>query len=235
MAVAVIADSHLGGPGGAAGPLIAQLRDLPGQGCRRLLLLGDIFHVWVGFPSFETEEVRQLLPVLAELRAAGIEVDYVEGNRDFFLGEGPYAGSFDRLATEIAFEADGVRYLAVHGDGLNDRDRKYRFWRWLSKSAGVRLLVKRLPATVAKRLVGSTEARLSRSNFKHKMHVPEAPIRSWASRRLAEGHQVILLGHFHAPYRWAVDDGEVRVLDAWFNSRQVEWLAPPQASEDSEP
>ncbi len=224
MSTAIIADSHLGGPGGAAGPMIEQLRALPGQGCRRLLLLGDIFHVWVGFPSFETEEVRAVLPVLAELRHAGIEIDYVEGNRDFFLGEGPYAGLFDRLAGEIDFEVGGVRYLAVHGDGLNDRDRKYLFWRWLSKSTVVRWLIKGLPTGLARRLVGSTEKRLSRGNFKHKMRVPETAIRGWAVGRLAAGHDVVLLGHFHAPHSWRVGDGEVRIVDAWFNSRKIEWL-----------
>ena len=225
MSVAVIADSHLGGPGGDAGPLIAQLDALPSQGCERLILLGDIFHVWVGDRRFETDEVRALVPALERLRAAGVAVDYVEGNRDFFLADGPYARLFDRLATEVTVTVKGIRYLAVHGDGLNDQDRPYRFWRWLSKSALSRFMIRRLPARYAQRLVRGTEARLGRSNFKHKTQVPEAPIRRYGAARLAEGYDVLLLGHFHAPYRWQLESGgEVRVLDAWFNSRQVEWL-----------
>ncbi len=225
MAVAVIADSHLGGPGGTAGPLIAQLDALPGQGCEQLILLGDIFHVWVGDRRFETDEVRALVPALERLRAAGVAIDYVEGNRDFFLADGPYARLFDQVATEVAVTVDGVRYLAVHGDGLNDRDRQYLFWRWLSKSALSRFLIRRLPGSLAQRLVRGTEARLGRTNFKHKMQIPEAPIRRYGAARLAEGHDVLLLGHFHAPHRWSLaSGGEVHLLDAWFNSRKVEWL-----------
>ena len=47
---------------------------------------------------------------------------------------------------------------------------------------------------------------------------------SSAERRLAEGHDVLLLGHFHEPRVWPVAGGEVRLLDAWFRSREVEWL-----------
>jgi UDP-2,3-diacylglucosamine hydrolase len=224
MSIAIVADAHLSGPGGPAGPLVDQLAALPAQGCRRLVLMGDLFQAWVGFESFETADVRALVAALRDLRRQGIEIDYVEGNRDFFLAGSPYADAFDRVALETAFEVGGVRYLAVHGDGLNDRDRKYRFWRWLSKSAAVRHLVRHTPRRLAHRMVHSTEARLSRTNFKHRAALPEAAIRAYAARRLAEGYDVLLLGHFHEPRIWRVEGGEVRLLDAWFRSRTVEWL-----------
>ena len=222
--VALVADAHLSGPGGPAGPLVAQLQALPGQGCGRLVLMGDLFQAWVGFKSFETDDVRAVVAALRDLRARGIKVEYVEGNRDFFLAGSPYADAFDRVALETAFEVGGVRYLAVHGDGLNDKDWKYRFWRWLSKSAPVRFLVGNIPGSLANRLVHSTERQLSQTNFKHRAALPEAAIRAYAERRLAEGHDVLLLGHFHEPRVWKVDGGEVRLLDAWFRSQAVEWL-----------
>nr|HPK66766.1 UDP-2,3-diacylglucosamine diphosphatase [Thermoanaerobaculia bacterium] len=82
-ATALVADAHLGGPGGPAAPLIEQLGALPGR-AERLVLLGDIFHFWVGHEKYETAEIAAFAPCLAALRAAGVAVDYVEGNRDFF-------------------------------------------------------------------------------------------------------------------------------------------------------
>ena len=222
--VAVIADSHVGGPGGPAGPLLEQLRALPGQGCERLVLLGDIFQAWVGHPNFETRDIAAVVAELRELRRRGLRIEYVEGNRDFYLGDSPYVDAFDAVVLETAFEVNGTRYLAVHGDGLNDRDWQYRFWRSLSKSAPVRFAVCHIPRRLAYRLVHSTERRLSNTNFKHKVALPEAAIRAYAERRLAEGHDVLLLGHFHEPHVWTVKGGEVRLLDAWFRSRRVEWL-----------
>jgi len=224
MSVALIADAHLSGPGGPAGPLVAQLEALPGVGCRHLVLMGDLFQAWVGFRSFETPDVTAVVSALRALRDQGVRVEYVEGNRDFFLAGSPYADAFDRVALETSFEVDGVRYLAVHGDGLNDRDWKYRFWRWLSKSAPVRFLVRSIPRGLAHRMVHSTERRLSQTNFKHRAALPEEAIRRYAERRLAEGYDVLLLGHFHEPRIWKVQGGEVRLLDAWFRGRSVEWL-----------
>ncbi len=224
MRVAVVADAHLGGPGGEAEPLVEQLLRLPGEGANRLLLLGDLFQAWVGFRQYETAGVQAFLAGIAELRRQGLSVDYVEGNRDFFLAEGPYRAAFDSVGTECAFESSGVRYLAVHGDGLNDRDRSYLAWRWLSKSGPVKTAIRALPRRVVGRFVDSTERRLSRTNFKHRSEVPEAAIRRYGVRRLAEGHDVLLLGHFHEPRILRVPGGEIRLLDAWFRSRRVEWL-----------
>lgn len=220
--VAVVADSHLSGPGGPAGPLIDQLEALPGQGYGRLVLLGDIFQAWIGSPRFETADIAALAAALRGLRQRGMRIDYIEGNRDFYLKDSPYADAFDFVGTEVVFEAGGKRYLAVHGDGINDRDWQYRFWRKLSKSAPVRLAVTQIPRPLAHRLVHSTEQRLSQTNFKHKSRLPEAEIRAYAECRLAQGHDVLLLGHFHEARHWQVRGGEVRVLEAWFSSRRVE-------------
>lgn len=222
MRVAVVADAHLGGPGGDAEPLAEQLAELPDEGASRLVLLGDLFQAWVGFHQYETPGVRLFLAAIDDLRARGVRVDYVEGNRDFFLGEGPYRGRFDSVGTECAFEAGGVRYLAVHGDGLNDRDRQYLAWRWLSKSWPVRTVIRRLPRRAVAPFVHGTERKLSGTNFKHKARIPEAAITRYAERRLAEGHDALVLGHFHEARRWPVAGGEVLLLDAWFRSRRVE-------------
>jgi len=228
--VAVIADSHLSGPGGPAGPLLQQLEALPGQGCDRLVLLGDIFQAWIGSPRFETPDITAVVATLRKLRQGGLRIDYIEGNRDFFLKRSPYADAFDHVGTEVSFEAGGKRYLAVHGDGLNDRDWQYRFWRSLSKSAPVRLAVMQIPRGLAHKMVHSTERRLSQTNFKHKARIPEEAIRSYAERRMTEGYDVLLLGHFHEARKWQIagksgqTGGEVRLLEAWFSSRRVEWF-----------
>jgi UDP-2,3-diacylglucosamine hydrolase len=220
--VAIIADSHLGGPGGPIEPMLDQLAQLPAEGVERLILLGDIFQAWVGLPRFETPEIARFVAALRELRRQGLRIDYIEGNRDFFLGKSPYRDAFDSMGLETTFEAGGVRYLAVHGDGLNDRDWQYRTWRRLSKSLPVELALRTLPRRLAHRMVSSTDRRLANTNFKHRAALPEAAIRTFAERRLAEGHDVLLLGHFHEEKTWPIENGEVRLLEAWFKSRRVE-------------
>ncbi|QQR72070.1 MAG: UDP-2,3-diacylglucosamine diphosphatase [Holophagales bacterium] len=223
MATALLADAHLGGPGGPATPLVAELAGLPGR-AERLVLLGDLFQVWIGHRKFETADVVAVVEALERLRQRGLEVVYVEGNRDFFLAGSRYSRAFDVVAGEYAFVEGGRRYLAVHGDGLDDKDWKYRFWRRLSKSGPSRLAARAIPGPVARRIVHGTERALAQTNFKHKMRIPEEVVRTYATRRLAEGHDALLVGHFHEERRWSVPGGEVWLLEAWFRTRRLEWL-----------
>jgi UDP-2,3-diacylglucosamine pyrophosphatase LpxH len=213
---AIVADAHLGGPGGPVGPLLEQLRSLPASGCERLVFLGDLFHVWVGDRRYETADIAAGVAALRELRRRGLWVGYVEGNRDFFLAESAYRDAFDELGRELALVHRGVRCLFVHGDGLNARDTRYRFWRWLSKSPPSRLLFRRLPGALARAIVARTERRLGRTNFDHKTHIPDEVIRGYAARRLREGHDLLLLGHFHEARRYQVPGGEACIVEAWF-------------------
>ena len=221
----MVADAHLGGPGGDGEDLAAQLGELDPADCARVLFLGDLFHLWIGSRRFETPEVRRLAAAIRGLRERGIRVSYVEGNRDFFVAEGAYGDLFDDCGRELRFDDGDVAYLAVHGDGLNPRDWRYRCWRRLSKNALSRWLAFRLPRAVGRRLVASTERGLARTNLEHKARIPEAVIRRYAARRLAEGADVLLLGHFHAARRWTAGGGEVRIADAWFHDRRLLWLA----------
>ena len=230
MSVALITDAHLGGAGGPADEMVEQLRVLPGQGCERLILMGDIFHVWIGDRRFETEAIRRVFEALRALCRQGMRIDCIEGNRDFFLARSPYAEAFTSIGTEVSLESPSGRYLIVHGDGLNDRDRQYLFWRWLSKSWLSRALILNLPSRIARWALEGTEAGLAKTNFRHRAGVPRAAISSYAEARLAEGHDALLLGHFHQPASWRVAGGEVRILDAWCNARAIEWLDPPQIS-----
>jgi UDP-2,3-diacylglucosamine hydrolase len=223
--LAVLADAHLGGPGGRADPLIQQLEALPAPGCTRLILLGDLFQAWVGLPKFETPEIAAVVAALARLRERGVAIDYVEGNRDFFLRGSVYEPALGRVGLETSATVGGRRILFVHGDGLNDRDRQYLFWRWLSKRGWVRLLLRALPRAAARRFVASTERRLGDTNFKHKARIPEEAIRAYGARRLAEGYDLLVLGHFHEAREWSVAGGTVRLLEAWFTSRRIEWIS----------
>ena len=223
-AVALIADAHLGGPGGTGAALREQIEALTPNTCSLALFMGDLFHVWVGDSRFETATIRSFLPTLEALRQRGVPAVYIEGNRDFFLQHSPYVRLFDYVGPEFAFQLGTLRYLAIHGDGLNAKDTRYHFWRWLSKNRLSQTLCGMLPGSVGRRTVTWTEAQLANTNFEHKQRVPEEVIQAYGERRLEGGHDVLLLGHFHVQRHISVAGGEVRLLNAWYKSQQLEWL-----------
>jgi UDP-2,3-diacylglucosamine hydrolase len=151
-----------------------------------------------------------------------VPVTYVEGNRDFFL-RGSYAeAAFREVCDEELFEAGGRRFLATHGDLLNERDHAYRFWRFLSKNPVSRAALEVIPKGVAHRIVWRVESRLYHSNFKHKSRLPVEIIRAFAERRFREGVNVVLLGHFHKSWTEDLGSGRVEILPAFVEEKR--WM-----------
>jgi len=219
---AVFADCHAGRLPGDEEPFLAALEAAQNRGARAITLLGDIFHFFIAHPKFETAAIRRFLDAARRLKEAGVAVTYVEGNRDFFL-RGSYAESaFRSVCDEETFEAGGRRFLATHGDLLNERDRSYRFWRFLSKNALSRAALDFVPKNMGNRLVLSVEARLYRSNFKHKTRLPVEMIRAFAGKRFRGGVDVLLLGHFHKVWTDDFEGGRVEILPAFVDERK--WM-----------
>ncbi|HQP94234.1 MAG TPA: hypothetical protein PK570_09810, partial [Thermoanaerobaculia bacterium] len=77
---------------------------------------------------------------------------------------------------------------------------------------------------LARRIANAAERAIARTNYRHRRRVPEEAILAWGARRLAEGYDLLLLGHFHEERRWRLPGGEIWLLEAWFRSRRVEWL-----------
>jgi UDP-2,3-diacylglucosamine hydrolase len=219
---AVFADCHVGRRPGDEGPFLRALDEVRSRGVRAITFLGDTFHYFVAHPKFETEAIRRFLDAVRRLGDAGVGVTYVEGNRDFFLRGSYVERYFRRVCDEQLFEEGGRRFFATHGDLLNDRDYPYRFWRLLSKNRVSRAALDVVPTKIANRLVWKVEARLYRSNFKHKTRIPRETIRRFAAGRFAEGIDVVLLGHFHRAWEEEHDGKRVEILPAFVDERR--WL-----------
>jgi len=219
---AVFADCHVGRRPGDEGPFLHALDAARARGVRQITLLGDIFHFFIAHPKFETPAIARFLEKARAFKDAGLPITYVEGNRDFFL-RGSYAESaFGGVCDEQTFEQGGRRFLATHGDLLNEKDLPYRFWRFLSKNPVSRAALSVVPKETGNRLVWKTEARLYRSNFKHKTRLPVEMIRAFAERRFRRGVDVLLLGHFHKSWTEDVAGGRVEILPAFVDERR--WM-----------
>ena len=219
---AVFADCHVGRRPDDEGPVLDGLRQAAARGATAISLLGDIFHFFIAHPKFETAAIRRFLETVDDLAGRGVPVTYVEGNRDFFLRGSYVEHHFREVCDEETFEAGGRRFLLTHGDRLNEADLPYRFWRALSKNPIARASLRVIPKEAGNRLVWKTEARLYRSNFKHKTRLPVEMIRDFARRRFAKGFDVLLLGHFHKAWAEDVGSGRVEILPAFVDERR--WM-----------
>lgn len=196
----VIADLHLDPAGGegvdAACRWLASLVDVPA-----LLVLGDLFDVWVGPAQARLAGADSVVRALAAYSGRGGWLGVVPGNRDFLLD-----ASFERLTgAEVHRDGllarldsrDGPRALMVHGDELCTRDLAYQRLKRVLRSGPVTWLAKRLPLSVA-RLAARRLRRASENAVPHKT-AAEKSMQAGACADLAAraGADILVCGHAH--------------------------------------
>jgi UDP-2,3-diacylglucosamine hydrolase len=199
--------------------------DRLGRSARRVVLMGDLFNLWIGRPDMEQPHHRAVLERLRVLRSLGVVVRYVEGNRDYRIGPSYANGALDD-AGDAGFEEShgGKRLFAIHGDLANAQDRQYRTWRRLSRSRPFWGLFNLLPARTRNRLADDLEQRMRATNLAHKQRFPEEQVRAYAAPWLAAGHDAVVLGHFHVEKDLTAEPpsapGRILVLPEWKGSRR---------------
>lgn len=220
-----IGDVHLSRDDSALGAFLALLDRLR-LSARRIVLMGDLFDLWIGRPELEGPHHRAVCGSLRELRRAGVFVRYVEGNRDYHLAPA-YLGSAVDEASDAGFveRVGELSLFAIHGDLANARDRRYRAWRRISRSRPLFALFNALPAATRGLLAERLERRLRQTNLQYKREFPEAEVRQYAARFLRDGHRAVVLGHFHVEKDLEAEPpspaGRILVLPEWKGSRRV--------------
>lgn len=212
----VIADLHLDlASAESVEPFVEFLARL--AGCPRLVVLGDLFDVWVGPAQMQLGEAPRVLDALAALAARGIDLVIVHGNRDFLL-EQRFAGRVHATLCPEGFVArlpGGERMLCVHGDTLCTRDRGYQRLRRVLRSAPLLWLAPRLPFALSRAIA----RRLRRASVKAvaAKYVDEKSIQRDAVAAAAREHgaSIVLCGHAHEFRDERVGETRWIVLDAF--------------------
>lgn len=224
MATFFLSDIHLGlGPHeterAKEDRVLAFLRSVAPT-ARTLFILGDLFDFWFEYRTVIPKGFHRTLTALQELAEAGTSIHYLAGNHDFWmddffsreLGIQTHAEAFEVLV-------DGKRIHLHHGDGLASNDLGYRLikpvlrsrlsiglYRWLHPDIGVRL--------------ARGSSRTSRQYTATKDYGEDQGMIAYATKRIAEGCDIVIMGHRHRPTLRPLDGGLYVNLGDWitFNS-----------------
>jgi UDP-2,3-diacylglucosamine hydrolase len=223
----IVADLHLDlGDAESSGEFLgwlAQQRGIP-----RLVVLGDLFDVWVG-PAQERLPVGPVvLDALSEFVRSGTRLEILHGNRDFLLDERFEARTGARVHDRgIVGIAGSSRILLIHGDELCTKDVGYQRLKRVVRSGPVRALSRALPLSVATGLA----RRLRRSSVRAlSVKLPEEKaMQESACRELAAIHRArtVVCGHAHRFRDEKLADGtRWIVLDAFGGSKDLIEVGP---------
>jgi UDP-2,3-diacylglucosamine hydrolase len=210
-----------------------------------VLILGDLFEVWVGDDARDEAFEHRCVESIAET-SKRIAVGFMAGNRDFLVGPTMLAacGAFE-LHDPTLLAAFGMRVLLTHGDALCLADTAYQAFR--AEVRGVAWRRDFLARPLAER---RTLARAFRDASEQRRRA--APMGEWADldlgaarRSLGDARSLLLVhGHTHQPASEAIGAGCTRyVLSDWdldhaspvraevlrFSAAGLERLSPAQA------
>ena len=226
----LVSDLHLGDPEDPCTRLFEGFleRIEKDDDATHLVLLGDIFDMWLGDHDYFIERYRRIVESLKRISARGVDILYFEGNHDLHLG--PFWS--DELGFEVhsgpAFLELGDKVVRLeHGDQMDPDDRGYIFLRWLLRTPLMRFLILHLPG----RLVAwigewaSAHSRTYTSETKtiSREHAVEK-IRRHAARVYAERpFDLLISGHVHVR-----DDSKIEGSNGMARSVNLgTWLEAP--------
>jgi len=219
----VIADAHLDGNETELRHFLSQLELCCVQPIASLILLGDIFDFWIGTPKMTLSYHADVINALTTANAQGIQLVYIEGNRDYFLARQFLHAPFHTVTSEgIQLEIAGKQWYFSHGDLVNIHDKPYRSWRRFSRNSFAFAAFNAMPQFLAIRLAKAIERRFRKTNVRHKSEFPVAECHEYAEMLWRQGVDVVALGHFHQERRIErrIENraNELLVLPAWKDS-----------------
>jgi UDP-2,3-diacylglucosamine hydrolase len=211
----LVSDLHLSEA--SPGTFAAFEQYLHGTSADAVLILGDLFEVWVGDDARHEGFEARCAELLADT-ASRRRVAFMHGNRDFLVGSEllRHCG-LQAMADPTVMSAFGQRVLLTHGDALCLDDLEYQTFRQQVRSAEWQQAF--LARTLAARRQIAREMR-ERSRARHRQRkasdfadVDSAAAVQWM--HLA-GAPVLVHGHTHRPATQVLAPGFVRhVLSDW--------------------
>ena len=199
-----VSDIHIMSPScDRAQTFLSFLRSLSREsGTTDLVLLGDIFDLWVADHAYFVDKYRDIIAEIRRLKDEGVEIRYFEGNHDLhlkFFWE-------NRLGVTVhggpAYARFGERHVRLeHGDQMDPDDTGYRFLRWFLRTPPIRFLVRHLPGALIAR-IGDRASAASRDYTSHTKTIDRdaaiGKIRAHARRAYTEKpFDLIISGHVH--------------------------------------
>ncbi len=225
QAVFFLSDAHLGAESeqqeaGRRARLHDFLTSLPGR-ASVLYIVGDLFDFWFEYRTAIPRRHFDTLAVLRQVVHAGVEITYLNGNHDFWLG--PFLSELGMRTEHRALDLSiqGRRIWVHHGDGLIGGDLGYRALRKVLRHPWSIALYGLLHPDFGIPLAHlvSNWSRHSREDR------PPQPDRLWreiALPRFAEGYDTVMIGHFHQVLERSEGGRTLFVLGDWI--RQFTYL-----------
>ncbi len=195
-----------------------------------LILLGDVFDLWIGDHKYFKEKFPNIISQLRRISEAGIELHYFEGNHDIHLKKFWEKEVGAKVHPEkFLFRFGPLKVRAEHGDQMNPNDRGYLFLRWLLRTKPVEIVSNYIPGKIIG-IIGERSSQVSRLytdriNKEYTKKVLDYTRTYAMKERMKQSFDYIITGHTHIK-----DDFEFEIQGEKIRSINLgSWLDQPKA------
>lgn len=220
MATLFISDLHLDPARPAITALFLDFLKQRARHAEACYILGDLFEAWIGDDD-AAEPGATVAAALRMLTDSGIPVYFLNGNRDFLIGDRFAAGSGVRLLPESGvIDLYGERVLLLHGDTLCTDDVDYQAFRAQVREPTWRARTLALPLAQRRALAGQLRETSRQATRQKATEITDVNPAAVDQTLRAHGVCRLIHGHTHRPaiHEWMLDGQLARraVLGDWY-------------------
>lgn len=214
-----VSDAHLGSTHGVPErehrlvDLFARARQ---EGATALFIVGDLFDFWFEYRHAIPKGTLRIARALLECVESGVDVVYLGGNHDFWVGEWLERELGVRtFADPIHARLQGRLVYVAHGDGLGPGDTGYKILRRVLRHraaiAAYRLLHPDLGIPLASL---ASRASATKPKLPPEILVPRV-VRDIVRPEFERGASAMIMGHLHYPVHLAEHGRDYLLLGDW--------------------
>ncbi len=211
MANYFFSDAHLGEPDKEKEEIklqkIKSFFEVVRNDGEKLFILGDLFDFWFEYKHAIPKEHLKIVFQLAQIVESGMEVHYISGNHDFWLGDFLSREAGIRIHRDY-FETteQSKKLFLIHGDGLSPSDRGYRVLKRILRNRMNIWLYQKLPPDWGIPLAKSV-AGMSRSYTSNRTLKFVKDYENYARQKIGAGYDAVIIGHLHMAVLKKIDNG----------------------------
>ncbi len=190
-----------------------------------LYVLGDLFEFWVGDDD-KTPFAQQIRAEFKALTESGTPVFFIQGNRDFLLGERFCKQTGVTLLDDVCtIDLYGTKTVIMHGDTLCTDDVDYQKFRKTVHQPWLQWVFNHIPWFIKKRIVAKVQSDIRDDKKSKSLDIMD--VNQGEVEQIMEQHGVNLMihGHTHRPNTHIFSaNGETKtriVLGDWYTQGSV--------------
>ena len=198
--------------------LLSVLRNVS-QTSSHIVIVGDLFDYWFDYGTVVPSRFVRTLSLLHDLADAGIELIYLMGNHDF----GHYRYFEEELKVpvilgDVSATIGSKRFYIAHGDGKAHNDAGYLVLRSVLRNRFAQWMYRKIHPDLGIALASRT-SHGSRDLTGGRDYGTRDGLRDFAEARLADGYDIVVMGHRHVAEVTPIGNGLYVNLGHWLGGQ----------------